>query len=126
MNENIDKKLLLKVKTIFFIIISIVLFSITILRYLTSKNDNNILPNYTTEEDISQENGDIVNNYDVPLYIVTEYNGVITVFIGDEILDIMLSTVEVNSLPEADQELIYAGVDFDNYKDLIAFLENFE
>lgn len=133
MKENINYKINLKIKTIFFIIVSIILLSITILRYLISENNNNISINYTTDEDISQENEDIVNNYEgnvynynEPLYTVKEHNGVITVFMGDEILDIMLSTVKVENLPESDQEIIYAGVDFDSYKDLIAFLEDFE
>ncbi len=120
--------------SVLFTVVSILILSITIidifyLRESTIK-EQPVQSNYTSNEKASQENNILTNQEqalaDEPIYIVKEENGIIAVFKEGESIAVMNDTVKVENLPDADKEIIKSGVEFDNYKDLIEFLENFE
>ncbi|MFI3325368.1 MAG: hypothetical protein R3Y35_04245 [Clostridia bacterium] len=117
-----------KVKTYLFIIVAILLLSITFVSIFLEKDnktDEIIENNYTLTTAISQDESSI-SDEKFTIYTVKELDGVMTVFKDGEKLDIMLNTVLVNTLPVEDREIIENGVEFTNYTELISFLEDYE
>lgn len=82
-------------------------------------NDNH----YTPIPSSSQETKDSASSLS---YTVREYDGIIGVFQNDESVPCITENVKINTLPEEDKRIITQGVTFETYKEMIAFLQNYE
>lgn len=112
---------------LFIIVLSafIILFFVTEFTDENSSSDTpkqNIITDtndYTSDNEISQESN-------TTEYYITEYNGIIGVFKYGDTTPYLTENVKVELLPDIDKELIRKGVEFQNYKDMIEFLQDYE
>ena len=121
---------IIKIKIISLIIVAVFMTSITIILLLRKNTAYISDNNYTSKTISSQESQENLTNSPNPIkgniYEVKAVNGEIAVFQNGQEFSVLLDKVRIENLPQSDKELLENGKSFDNYKDLIEFLENYE
>ena len=60
-----------------------------------------------------------------PDYLVKEHNGMVAVFMSDEVSPVIETDIPVNGLRQTDRELMEQGVVLESYTEVLYLLEDF-